>query len=82
MKVKHITSSEFRQQAGRYLDEAAKAPIIITRHSRPSRVLIDFEEYERFRQYDTRETLHPEDLTGDLKEALDQGYQGDPAPEK
>ena len=82
MRPRHVTSTEFRQQAGRFLDEAAKAPVIITRHSRPSRVLIDFEEYERFRTYDTRRALTPEELNGDLKEALDQGYQGEPSPDE
>ena len=81
MKPKLVTATRFRQQAGRYLDEAAKAPVIITRHGRYSRVLIDFEEYERYRKYDTRQALYPEELTGDLAEVLDGDYQGEPTPD-
>lgn len=71
MQAKSITSSEFRARAGQYLDDAAKAPVFITRHSRPSRVLIDYEEYERLKQYDTREYVAPGDLTDDELRALD-----------
>ncbi|KPA99932.1 type II toxin-antitoxin system Phd/YefM family antitoxin [Ahrensia marina] len=44
--MKTVTSTEFRARAGQYLDDAAKAPVVITKHNRPSRVLIDIDEYE------------------------------------
>lgn len=81
MKPKQVTSTEFRNRAGRYLDEAAKAPVIITKHNRPARVLIDIEEYERMRRYDTRRALYPHELSQELKDALDEGYQGEAPPE-
>jgi prevent-host-death family protein len=70
MEPKRVTSTEFRNRAGQYLDEAAKAPIIITKHSRPSRVLIDFEQYERMKRYDTREYVRVEDLTAEEAEGI------------
>ncbi|WP_299758388.1 type II toxin-antitoxin system prevent-host-death family antitoxin, partial [uncultured Boseongicola sp.] len=51
--------------------QAAKAPVIITKHNRPSRVLIDIEEYERMKRYDTREHLTPADLTEEDIKALE-----------
>lgn len=80
MASKTITSTEFRARAGVYFDEAAKAPVIITKHSRPSRVLLDIDEYERLKQYDTRQALYPHELSGELKAQLDEGYQGEPTP--
>lgn len=47
MDNKTVTSTEFQKRAGVYLDEAAKAPVFITKHDRTSRVLIDIDEYER-----------------------------------
>ena len=52
MPQKTVTSTEFQARAGSYIEHAAKAPVIITKHSRPTRVLIDFEEYERLKSYD------------------------------
>ena len=76
---KNVTATEFRNQAGRYLEEAAKAPVVITRHSRPSRVLLDIEEYERLKTFeDTRRSVYPHEL-GD--EFFEEGYQAKPTPE-
>jgi len=54
MERKTVTSTEFRNKAGQYLDEAAKAPVFITKHSRTTRVLIDIDEYERLSAAATR----------------------------
>ncbi len=81
MEAKSVTSTEFRNRAGLYLDEAAKAPVTITKHGRPARVLIDFEEYERMKRYDTRKALYPHELEGEAKALLDEGYQGRDTPE-
>ncbi len=81
METKNISSSEFQQRAGRYLDEAAKAPIFITRYDRPVRVLLDIEEYERLKRYDTGCALYPHKLSDDLKAELEKGYQGEETPE-
>lgn len=71
MKPRTITSTEFRARAGQYLDEAAKAPIVITKHGRPARVLLDIDAYERLKRYDTREYVTPADLTEEELRALE-----------
>ena len=78
MTAKTITATELRARDGLYLDEAAKAPIIITKHNRPWRVLIDIDEYERLKRLDTRQALYPHELSDEIKAQLDQGYQGEP----
>ena len=81
MTAKNVTATDFRNHAGVYLDEAGKTPIIITKHNRPSRVLLDIAEYERLKRYDTRRALDPRDLDEDLKAALREGYQGEATPD-
>ena len=54
MERRFVTSTDFRNKAGQYLDEAAKAPVFITKHDRLSRVLLDVEEYERLTAADAR----------------------------
>jgi prevent-host-death family protein len=44
-----VTATEFQNHVGRYLDAAARAPVFITKHRRPVRVLLDIEDYERLR---------------------------------
>lgn len=46
-KSHSVTATEFKNRAGRYLDESGQEPVIITRHGRPARVLLDIGEYER-----------------------------------
>ncbi len=81
MDNKTVTSTEFKNRAGQFIDEAAKAPIFITRHSRTVRVLLDIDEYKRLKNYDTREALYPHELSDELKAELDKGYQGKDTPE-
>ena len=81
MTTRHVTSTEFQTRTGLYLDEAGKAPIIITRYNRPVRVLVDIDEYERLKSYATRKALHPHELSDDVKAALDQEFQGGPTPQ-
>lgn len=81
MDIKSISASDFQNRAGYFLDQAAKAPIYITRYNRPVRVLVDVEEYERLKRYDTRESLYPYELSQEMKEELDKGYQGRTTPE-
>jgi len=52
MARKTVTSTEFQNRAGQYMDEAGKAPVFITKHNRPVRVLVDIEEYERLKKMD------------------------------
>jgi len=81
MGHKRITSTEFQNRAGQYLDEAAKAPVFITRYDRPVRVLIDIEEYIRLKKNDTRQALYPHELNDDWLAELNKGFQGEETPE-
>ena len=81
MATKNVTSTEFQNRAGQYLEQSAKEPILITRYDRPIRVLLDIEEYERLKRYDTRRALSPDELSDELKEELERGYQGELTPE-
>lgn len=78
-----VASTEFQNRAGRYLDEAAKNPVFITRHSRPVRVLLDIEEYKRLKARDTRRAYFIEELPDEWVKALEAADYGpaDPAIE-
>ena len=65
-----VTSTEFQSRAGLYIERAAKAPVFITKHSRPVRVLIDIEEYERLKACDTRRAYYAHELPDEFVEAL------------
>lgn len=65
-----VASTEFQNRAGRYLDQAAKEPVFITRHSRTVRVLLDIDEYERLKANDTRRAYRIEELPDELAAAL------------
>ena len=67
----NVTSIEFQTRAGQYLDCAGKQPVFITKHDRPVKVLIDVEEYERLKAYDTRQALYPNELDDELKAELE-----------
>jgi prevent-host-death family protein len=66
-----VASTEFQTRAGLYLDKAAKSPVFITKHKRPSRVLLDIDEYNRLKARDTRVAIKSEDLSKDIVDALD-----------
>jgi prevent-host-death family protein len=71
LELKTVTSTEFQTRAGLYMDQAAKEPVVITKHRRPVRVLIDFDEYERLKSYDTREAIYPHELSDELAAELE-----------
>lgn len=50
MSEKTITSVEFVRQFGRYHDEAMREPITLTKHGRPTVVILPFDQYERLSQ--------------------------------
>lgn len=81
MEHENITSTDFQNKAGFYFDEAAKRPIVITKHKRPQRVLIDFEEYKRLKRYDTEQALYPHELSKHLIAELEKGNYGERNPE-
>jgi prevent-host-death family protein len=69
-----VTATEFQNKAGLYLDKAATGPVVITRHKRPSRVLVDFEEFQRLarlaKERPTRTAARAEDLDEDVVASL------------
>lgn len=65
-----VAATEFKTRTGRYIDDAGKAPVFITRHNRPVRVLIDIEEYERLKACDTRHAWFIHELSPEWSEAL------------
>lgn len=76
MDKNSVSSSDFQNQAGHYIEQAGKSPVFITKYNRTARVLIDIEEYERLKKYDTREALYPHELPLEITEELNKGYQG------
>lgn len=81
MQYKTITATEFQTRAGAYIERAGKEPVVITKHSRPARVLVDYDEYERLKSHDTRRALYPHELDQEALADLAQGYQGEATPE-
>ena len=65
-----VASTEFQTRAGLYIERAAKAPVFITKHSRPVRVLLDIDEYERLKARDTRKAYYAHELPDEWIEAL------------
>jgi prevent-host-death family protein len=66
-----VASSEFQTRAGLYLDQAGKSPVFITKHKRPSRVLLDIDEYNRLKARDTRVAYWSHELPKEAIEALE-----------
>jgi prevent-host-death family protein len=65
-----VASTEFQTRAGLYMDRAAKAPVFITKHRRPVRVLLDIDEYERLKSRDGQEAFATNALPLDILAAL------------
>ena len=59
MTRKTVSATDFQNRAGVYMEESAKAPVYITKHNRPVRVLVDVAEYERLKAFDTRRVYRP-----------------------
>jgi prevent-host-death family protein len=65
-----VTATQFQQAVGKYIDDAAKGPVVITKHRRPARVLIDAAEYDRLKALDLRRAYYAEELGDDVLNAL------------
>ncbi|MGZ8287380.1 MAG: type II toxin-antitoxin system Phd/YefM family antitoxin [Allosphingosinicella sp.] len=69
-----VSSTDFQNAAGRYFDQAASEPVVITKYRRPARVLIAFEEYERLQALakarPTRKAFRSAELPEDVAAAL------------
>lgn len=70
MKTLTATATEFQRNFGEFWEQAAKRPVHITKHNRPSRVLIDEEEFLRLKRLDDREPLFIEELSKSEIKAL------------
>jgi len=81
MENESVSATDFQNSVGLYIEESAKNPVFITKHSRPARVLIDIDEYERLKRYDTREALYPHELSDELKAELEKENYGERNPE-
>jgi len=72
--MKRIALSEVKDQLSRYLKEAGKEGIVITRHGRPAGVLIGFESEDDWFDYrlenDPRFLRRIEAARGDLRSGL------------
>lgn len=76
-----VSATEFQTRAGLYIEQSSKAPVFITKHRRPARVLIDIEEYERLKARDTRRAYAVEELPDEWLEALKAAEYGKADPE-
>ncbi len=47
MKTKSVSTAEFIRHFGRYHDEAQRAPLTLTKHGRPSMVVMSAEQFAR-----------------------------------
>ena len=68
-----VTSTEFQNHAGQYLEQSGKGPVFITRFQRQVRVLLDIDEYNRLKSMDTRRARKIEELAESEIEAIAQG---------
>ncbi|SCX01979.1 MULTISPECIES: type II toxin-antitoxin system prevent-host-death family antitoxin [Agrobacterium] len=76
MSPKSISTAEFMRHFGRYHDEAQKEPITLTKHGRPSVVVIPIDLFEKLAgSQDLRKAYAanemPEDLASIFQEQLE-----------
>ena len=67
-----INASEFQKRIGEFSDIARREPVTVTRHGRPSLVLMSAEDYERLKQVEQRVTkaLRLADLPRETVDAI------------
>jgi prevent-host-death family protein len=65
-------ASDFQKRLGEFSDLARREPVTITRHGRPSLVLLAAEDYERLRSIEERSTkaVKTADLPAETLEAM------------
>jgi prevent-host-death family protein len=51
-----ISASDFQRRIGEFSDVARREPVTVTRHGRPSLVLLSAEDYERLKQIEQHAT--------------------------
>ena len=70
MPVTQVTSSQFQQSFGTLSDKARHEPVVITKHGRPSLVVMAAEEWERLKRRDRKVGLTV-DLSDEWIEAVE-----------
>ena len=50
------TATDFQKRVGEFSDIARREPVTVTRHGRPSLVLLSAEDYQRLKQIEERAT--------------------------
>jgi prevent-host-death family protein len=60
MQPTKVTASEFQQAFGALSDKARHEPVVITKHGRPSLVVMAAEEWERLKRRDRQVGLATE----------------------
>ncbi len=65
-------ASEFQKRLGEFSSIARREPVTITRHGRPTLVLLAAEDYERLRRFEERSTkaVRTVDLPRETIEAM------------
>ncbi len=76
MSQKSITTAEFMRHFGRYHDQAQKEPITLTKHGRPSVVVLPIELFEKLaNNHDVRQAYTsgemPDDIASLFREQLE-----------
>jgi prevent-host-death family protein len=51
-----VNASDFQKRVGEFSDIARREPVTVTRHGRPSVVLLSAEDYARLKQIEERAT--------------------------
>lgn len=67
--MKQVSAAEFQKRSGTYHDMALSEPITITKHDRPSWVLLSFEDYQTLTG-NTKRALHVSELSKEAAETL------------
>jgi prevent-host-death family protein len=78
--MRAVSATEFQNRAGLYIEQSGKEPVLITKHRRPARVLMDIEEYERLKARDTRKAYATEALPDEWADALAAAEYGEADP--
>lgn len=80
--MRAFSTNDLNKQVGEVTDAASKAPVLITRHSKPRFVMMSLEHFERLSQsanprrvYAAGET--PDDLAGMFLPELDRIARGE-----
>jgi prevent-host-death family protein len=54
--MRTTNATEFQKRVGEFSDIARREPVTVTRHGRPSLVLLSAEDYQRLKQIEERST--------------------------